>query len=77
MRYKIINHTDLTMMQKDTINALECACKRMDLLNELLDMFSTRTDEMSTDLKCDFVRLIVKHSGGTSDDNCGNTTDTE
>lgn len=64
-------------MIEDTIDALECASKRMDLLNELLDMLSTRTDEMSTNLKCDFVRLIVKHSGGTTDDDCGNTTDTE
>ena len=64
-------------MINDTIKALDCASKRMHLLIELLDMFSTRTDEMSTNLKCDFVRLIVKHSGGTTDDDCGNTTDTE
>lgn len=61
----------------DLIKLLERTTKRIELLSELLDMFSTRTDEMSKELKKDFIWLIVKHSGGTIDDNPGDITDTK
>lgn len=59
----------------DMIKLLERTSKRMDLLTELLDMIATRTDEMSKDLKHDFIRVLVKYSGGTIDDNRGDITD--
>ena len=57
---------------EDMIKLLERLSKRMDLLNQLLDIISTRTDEMSKELKDDFIRVLVTHAGGTIDDNGGN-----
>ena len=56
----------------EIIKLLERTSKRMDLLSQLLDMISTRTDEMSKELKNDFIRVLVIHAGGTIDDNGGN-----
>lgn len=56
----------------EIIKLLERTSKRMDLLSQLLDMIATRTDEMSKELKNDFIRVLVTHAGGTIDDNIGN-----
>jgi hypothetical protein len=59
---------------EDMIKLLERTSRRMDLLNQLLDMISTRTDEMSKELKDDFIRVLVTHAGGTIDDNSDDAT---
>ena len=56
------------------VEVLERTSKRMDLLSQLLDIISKRTDEMSNELKNDFIRVIVIHAGGTADDNRSDTT---
>jgi hypothetical protein len=56
---------------EDMIKLFERTLKRMDLLEQLLDIISTRTDEMSKELKNDFIRVLVTHAGGTIDDNTG------
>lgn len=53
----------------DVIELLERTSRRMDLLEQLLDIISSRTDEMSKELKDDFIRVLVTHAGGTIDDN--------
>lgn len=58
----------------EVIKLLERTSKRMDLLSQLLDMISSRTDEMSKELKNDFIRVLVTHAGGTIDDNSDNIT---
>lgn len=57
----------------EVIKLMERTSKRMDLLSELLDMISTRTDEMSKELKNDFIRVLVRHAGGTIDDGISDT----
>ena len=52
---------------EDMIKLFERTLKRMDLLEQLLDIISTRTDEMSKELKNDFIRVLVTHAGGTID----------
>lgn len=41
--------------------------KRLSLLEELVNTFSSRSNEMSVELKLEFVRLLTKYGGGTND----------
>jgi hypothetical protein len=40
---------------------------RLSLLEELINTFSSRSNEMSVELKLEFVRLLAKYGGGTND----------
>jgi hypothetical protein len=39
---------------------------RLSLLEELVNTFSSRSNEMSVELKLEFVRLLTKYGGGTN-----------